>query len=66
MSGVSELLSLCLMLGLRLLERLDAGKASAFRAAVRADAGAEWVQHMGGTDARDADSRPADAGGHCD
>lgn len=70
MSSVAELLSLCLTFGLKLLERLDGKKASDFRAAVLADAGTQWVQHMGGTDARDSAGNAldssADAGGNRD
>ena len=70
MSSVAELLSLCLTFGLKLLERLDGKKASDFRAAVLADAGTQWVRHMGGTDTRsgtgDACVRAADTGSHRD
>lgn len=49
-----------------LLQQWQQNRKAADRDAVRADPAAEWVRHMGGTDARDADSRPADSGGHRD
>lgn len=49
-----------------LLQQWQQNRKAADRDAVRTDAAAEWVRHMGGTDARDADSRTTDAGGHRD
>lgn len=69
MRVVLELLSslaglLKLWLRQRYGERREADRA-ADRAAVRDDAGGEWVQHSGGTDRRDKPGS-ADAGGRHD
>ena len=70
MPRVGEILALLLALGLRLLDRVDAERAADFRDSVLADAGAQWVRDMGGTDARDRAGKaldsPADTGGHRD
>ena len=65
MSRVLELLSLLLSLFRWWRERKDAERKTASRAAVRDDAGGEWVRSMGGADRRDK-SGPADAGGRRD
>ena len=49
-----------------LLQQWQQNRKAADRDAVRADPAAEWVRHMGGKDARNADNRSADAGGHRD